>query len=214
MILGYCFDLDGTLLDTETLWVKAIDEFLQAEGQAISSDAAQALVYGHSWHDIHQEITKTYPDVQMPVAEMEQKIAPYYEALSSACDVRIPTSIELLKELADEAPICIVSGSTRATIERAIGTMDIAPLLQFFLGAEDYSPGKPDPACYALAAHRLGLAPESCMVFEDSQAGVQSAKAAGMLCIALARENAPQQDLSGADGQVSDLGGFDPVDWM
>ena len=214
MILGYCFDLDGTLLDTETLWVKAIEEFLHAAGHAISSDAAQALVYGHSWHDIHQEISSTYTDLQMPVTDMEHKIAPYYEALSSACDVRIPSSIELLKELADEAPICIVSGSSRATIERAIETMGITPLLQFYLGAEDYSPGKPDPACYALAAHRLGLAPESCMVFEDSQVGVQSAKAAGMLCIGLAREHAPKQDLSGADAQVSDLSGFDPIEWM
>ncbi len=213
MILGYCFDLDGTLLDSEIVWVEAIQQYITAEGAAITRAEADALVYGRSWHDIHKEIVSAHPTLDMPVKAMEECLAPYFAALLESRDVRIHSSITVLKHLAEEAPVCIVSGSSRATIADAIRTMDISAEVRFFLGAEDYSPGKPDPVCYTMAAHQLGLAPADCLVFEDSEAGVRSAKAAGMQCVALVSPNAPKQDISTADLILHDLADFDPADW-
>ena len=205
--------MDGTLLDTECLWIEAIEQYLQSVGHTLSREKANQLVYGRSWHDIYRDLVDQYPELKMPVAEMETHIAPFFEALGRARDVRIMNSIALLKQLALDAPVCIVSGSSRSTIAKGIERMGVAAQLAFYLGAEDYTPGKPDPACYLMAAQRLGLAPETCMVFEDSEAGVCSAKAAGMKCVALVRHEAPAQDISSADAQLDDLADFDPSAW-
>jgi len=81
--------------------------------------------------------------------------------------------------------------------------------VSFSLGAEDYGPGKPDPSCFLMAAERLGVNPEQCVVFEDSAAGVLAAKSAGMSCVALVRPGLPEQDVTSADRVVEDLGDFD-----
>lgn len=86
--------------------------------------------------------------------------------------------------------------------------MGIGRDVRFVLGAEDYEPGKPSPAGFLLGARRLGVPPETCLVFEDSRAGVLAAKQAGMLCVALARPGSHPQDLSGADWILEDLAAF------
>jgi len=105
--------------------------------------------------------------------------------------------------------VAIVSGSTRRQVAAAIELMAIEDHLQFYLGSEDYPYGKPDPSCFLLAARRLGVAPDRCLVFEDSTAGVRAAKAAGMRCIALYRPGHHAQNLTGADEVLTDLADFD-----
>jgi sugar-phosphatase len=122
--------------------------------------------------------------------------------------VTIPGSADLLKRLAATHPVCIVSGSIRHDIEHAIELMGVGELVAFYLGAEDYGPGKPDPACFLMAAAKLGCEPGECVVFEDSAAGLQAGKAAGMTCVALARPGAPAQDFAAADLVLEDLGHF------
>ncbi len=82
--------------------------------------------------------------------------------------------------------------------------------MRVVVATEDTPRGKPDPAPYLLAAERLGVAPEACVAFEDSRAGVLSAKAAGMRVVALQRPGAPKQDLSDADEVLMELGDFRP----
>lgn len=209
-IQAYCFDLDGTLIDSEVLWVEAIRTYLSEQGVAITAHAAEALVYGRSWRDIHAVITREHPHLAMPIAAMEAAIAPYYARLAAVRDIRIPSSIALLEQLARAFPVCIVSGSSRKTVGEAIAMMGIGASLRFYLGADDYAPGKPDPACYRLAAQRLGVDPAACLVFEDSHAGVTAAKAAGMRCVVLARADHPSQDFSAADLVLRDLADYQP----
>ena len=86
--------------------------------------------------------------------------------------------------------------------------MGVEDVVRLFLGTEDYAEGKPDPACFLLAARMLAVPPESCLVFEDSAAGVIAAKAATMTCVALQRPGRPAQDVSLADEVLSDLADF------
>jgi HAD superfamily hydrolase (TIGR01509 family) len=205
---AYCFDLDGTLIDSEVIWVSAIRDYLVDQIGAFTEESAFDLVYGHSWADIHSHVVKHYPTLAMPIHSMEAAILPYYKRIEQTRDVRIPSSIALLEHLAADHPVCIVSGSSTKTVNNAAIALGIDKHLRFILGADDYSPGKPDPTCYLLAAQKLGLPPSACTVFEDSHAGVRSAKAAGMRCIALARPGRPAQDLSMADHILSDLSDF------
>lgn len=209
MISAYLFDLDGTLLDSEVLWVETVSVFLRERGHAVSEAEARLLVYGRSWRDIHADILSRLPGLKMDSHEMEAAMAPYYRRLAQQQDIRIHGSIDLLKQLAGRAPVCIVSGSSRKTVGEAVAMMGISSHLKFYLGADDYSPGKPDPAGYLLAAKRLGIPPAECLVFEDSFAGVKAARAAGMRVIALVRPDSPYQNVEGADVVVDDLAKLD-----
>lgn len=205
MIRAIIFDLDGTLVDTEMLWVRGLEDYLHAAGFAMSHEEAVGLVFGRAWHDIYRELRRRYPAFRVPVDEAAAELNRRFEARKQGVDVRIHESIERLRSLAAAFPVCIVSGSGRREIAAAVELMGIEDHVRFFLGSEDYSPGKPDPACFLKAAERLGVDPADCLVFEDSAAGVRAAKAAGMRCVALQRPGLPQQDLSPADRVVDSL---------
>ena len=106
-------------------------------------------------------------------------------------NIAIKESIQLLKQLSNDYPIAIVSGSNRHHLKEFIGLLNIEKEIKFFLGSEDYINGKPDPEPYLKAAKKLNLDPEQCLVFEDSTAGVNSARQAGMFCVGLEREGTP-----------------------
>lgn len=143
------------------------------------------------------------------MAVIEEEMRQEFLQLRSRLDVRIHSSIALLRRLAADYPVAIVSGSPRHDIRHALEQEGLADCVRFYLGAEDYPRGKPDPAPYTTAAERLGVHAADCLVFEDSSAGVCSAKAAGMTVVALQRDEAPDQDLSEADEVLTDLADFD-----
>jgi HAD superfamily hydrolase (TIGR01509 family) len=211
MIRCYFFDLDGTLLDTEVLWVKATQDYLAGQGVPLTPAEALQLVYGRSWHDIYRDITRRHPALDRGLEAVGRELRGHYRALRAATDVRIAGSVALLVRLAATHPVAIVSGSPREEIADSIALLGIGSCVRFYLGAEDYAPGKPDPACFLAAARRLAAPPADCLVFEDSAAGVRAAKAAGMKCVALARPGAPPQDVAAADLVLDDLARFDPA---
>ena len=209
MVKAAIFDLDGTLMDSEILWVSAVEDYLNDHGHAMGHDEALSLVYGRSWTDIYENIISRCPEIDETMEEMEESLRVYIQNMQNGHDMIIEGSVMLLKRLARDMPVCIVSGAPVRDIESGIELMDINADIRFLLGAEDYAPGKPDPACFLKAAEKLNIAAGDCVVFEDSSAGIQAAKAAGMKCVALVRQGCPEQDVSDADRIVEDLALFD-----
>jgi HAD superfamily hydrolase (TIGR01509 family) len=158
---------------------------------------------------IWAEVCERFPDAYAASEKMEEVIRREFLRLRSKLDIRIAGSVSLLKKLAQDFPVVIVSGSPRVDVEDGIELLEIAPYLDFYMGSEDYHSGKPDPTCFLVASRKLKVPPNRCLVFEDSSAGVKAAKAAGMYCVALRRKNAPPQDLSAADQIREDLADFD-----
>ncbi len=213
MIRAFLFDLDGTLLDSEILWVEALEVFMKEQGAPIPHADALAIVYGVSWEEIYYDVARRFPGLFPEMADLYSGLQRCFIALRDSRDVRITGSIELLKRLSADYPVAIVSGSFSHDIQHGVEIMGIAPYIQFFLGGEHYAPGKPDPACYLMAAERLAIAPEHCLAFEDSTMGIRAAKDAGMHCVALQRAGRPRQDVSRADLVLDDLTRFSPQEY-
>jgi len=207
---AYLFDLDGTLVDTEVLWVEATATLLREMGKSVADEQAAAWVHGRAWHDIYADITAAWPDLAIGVEALDARLRPYYNGLRETRDVLIHSSVALLRTLSGHTPVVIVSGSPRSAIAEAVAQMGIGDDIAFFLGSGDYCPGKPDPACFLTAAARLVVEPGRCVVFEDSSAGIQAARHAGMAVVALARPTAPPQNIAPADWVVADLSEYTP----
>ncbi|MDD2456097.1 MAG: HAD family phosphatase [Kiritimatiellae bacterium] len=209
-IKAVIFDLDGTLVDTELLWADAISAYLADRQCHCPRETVLHIVFGHSWTDIYLALINRFPPLsQIPMCAMADQLRGYYLRLRQHSEnVIIESSVKLLKELAQDYPLAIVSGSPRDDVRDAVKLIGAESLVKSALGAEDYSPGKPSPAGFLTGARKLGVNPAECLVFEDSQAGVQAAKAAGMFCVALSRPRAHPQDLSAADLVLDDLADF------
>jgi HAD superfamily hydrolase (TIGR01509 family) len=202
------FDLDGTLMDSEVLWVEATEQYLRDRGHIVGHEEALAIVYGRSWRDVYGDVIARYPELDQTMEEMEESMRVYMLGLREEQNVVIDNSVALLARLAEEMPVCIVSGSPRVDVDAAVELMGVRGDLAFTIAADDYGPGKPDPTCFRMAAERLDLDPSQCVVFEDSEAGIIAAKSAGMYCVALVRHGVPAQDVTAADVVVEDLGDF------
>ncbi len=213
MIRVYIFDLDGTLVDTEILWVRAVREYLEDRTRPVSQEEALQIVYGKAWSDVRNTILDLYPEAESADRSLEEILRDYVNRYKEEEDVVIHSSLGLLKRLAADYPVSIVSGSARVDVDDNIEMLGIGDLLDFSLASEDYPSGKPDPTCYEQAARLHEVPPEQCLVFEDSTAGIVAAKRAGMACVALSRANRPAQDTSHADLVLSDLAEFEPEEF-
>ena len=208
---AFLFDLDGTLLDTESLWVKAIVEWLADRGAAMTEDVLAPIVIGHSWIDIQDSLHKTFP--QLPPAsavEDAKTLRPYYARLAvNPRDQIIPGAVEFFKKVSRIAPCVIVSGSPHDDVVKATEVCGIEDIVRFVLGAEEYGRGKPAPDGYLKAALMLEVDASECVVVEDSTAGVQAGRAAGMRVIGVDRNQRAPQDFAGCEWLVHDLSELD-----
>ncbi len=209
MLKAILFDMDGTLVDSETTYVKAVCLCVAAYGGHLEKDEAMTLVYGRSRSMISADIVEQFSQLAINKEQLEEEIDQRFEAMIEHEDIAIESSCAVLRELSKEYPIAVVSGSTRAHIANFTKRADVDTHIQFYIGADDYEYGKPDPSCYLMAAQQFNVEPQHCLVFEDSHVGVRSAKAAGMPCVALRRPGAIEQDVSMADVIVANLNEFE-----
>ena len=180
------FDLDGTLIDSEIIWIEAIQAALAAKGIQVTIEEVARFEYGRAWKEIFHSIHSQWPNAYPTIQEMEAFTIPYYERVTATRDISIHGSITLLKRLATEGyAVGIVTGSKRERVEAVIKKLELEPYVKGYVGGEDYSNGKPAPDAYLAGARLLGAHPSECIAFEDAPAGIASAKAAGMLCVAL-----------------------------
>ena len=174
---AYLFDLDGTLADTMPLhylsWQKAVAER--------GGSFPEPLFYQLGGVPLPRtvEILNERFGLHMPPHETaERKEALYLQSLSQVAPVA--SVLHYVERDYGRIPFAIVSGSPRATIVTTLTLMGLLDRFPVLVGAEDYARGKPDPEPFLVAAARLGVAPVDCLVFEDADAGIQSATSAGM----------------------------------
>jgi HAD superfamily hydrolase (TIGR01509 family) len=121
----------------------------------------------------------------MPVESLaEQKENLYFELLPQLKP--IPEVLEIIQAQHGQIPFAVVSGGRRNSVTNSLTTLGLMDRFETIVGAEDYVHGKPAPDAYLIAAARLGIAPKDCLVFEDTDMGIEAATAAGMASVKIA----------------------------
>ena len=121
-------------------------------------------------------------DIDMPIAEVaKRKEELYFEHLPNLqC---VPEVREHIDHQHGRIPFAVVSGSTRDSVEASLRAIGLLDKFEVLVCAGDYTKSKPDPEPFLVAAQRLGVSPEACLVFEDTQMGIDAATAAGMASV-------------------------------
>lgn len=200
-IHAFIFDLDGVLTDTAEYHYLAWKRLADEEGIPFSREDNESL-RGISRRESLAIILKgrEISEVQAQ-ALMERKNAYYLELIRqlSPKDL-LPGALPLLQEIRNaQMKIAIASASKNA--EEVVERLGLRSLIDVLVDGHMVARTKPAPDIFLLAAQRLGEKPESCVVVEDAAAGIQAAKAAGMLTIGIG----PQQRVGEADLVLSSL---------
>jgi HAD superfamily hydrolase (TIGR01509 family) len=178
--LAYLFDCDGTIVDSMPLHYVAWKQALGEWGCTLDED----LFY--SWGGkLPVEIIAALNqmrDLKMPVeAVAERKESLYYALLPELKP--IPEVLEHIDAQQGRIPFAVVSGSSRESIVKSLTTVGLLDRFPILVGSEDYARSKPAPDAFLTAAARLSIAPKDCLVFEDTDMGIQGATAAGMASV-------------------------------
>ena len=179
------FDFDGTIVDSEAPCAAAFADVVNSLGAEIGDREAAAICYGRSWHDAYADVAKMFPALNGQLDVFSETVRETIEQAGGFLGDPIPSSLSALKQVAQRMPVAVVSGSFRANLVTSLERLGVAQYVTTVVGDEDYSDGKPSPEPFLVGAKSLGFSPHRCVVFEDSDAGIQAARAAGIRCIAL-----------------------------
>jgi HAD superfamily hydrolase (TIGR01509 family) len=181
---AYLFDCDGTIADSMPLHYVAWKRALGERGCEFPEDMFYA------WGGMPAaEIVATLSAQQGLALDAEavahRKELLYYELLPQLQPVpEVLEQIELNWSLgSSRIPMAVVSGSTRESVIKSLELLGLLDRFDTLVCAGDYARSKPDPEPFLTAAARLNVAPADCLVFEDTDMGVQAATAAGMASI-------------------------------
>ncbi len=176
------FDMDGTLVDTELAAAKAVEECFAAWNHKVTAKDAD-FVTGRTWAKALEYLFSKYPPT-VPLADASRIILDSYRSKIETDLIEVPGAQLCVRDLAQEYPLALVSGSHRREILSILDRLNIRDCFKVILGCEDYPNSKPAPDGFLRALELLGADAHSTLVFEDSIAGIESAHAAGLsVCV-------------------------------
>jgi beta-phosphoglucomutase len=180
MTSAIVFDFNGTLSDDEPLMCEIFRELFAERGRPLSAQEYFDELAGLS----DPEIVRTWlgddhPDVDEVIAE---RVSRYRTAAGDGSTIHDHVR-EAVRYAAERVPLAICSGAARAEIEPVVQAAGLAGCFRVIVSSDDVVRGKPDPEGYLKALRLLGD-PRDGLVFEDTEAGIASAKSAGLHVIA------------------------------
>lgn len=177
------FDLDGTLISTEVhtdTTVTAVAARYGVTGYSLP----HFETHGRTWMHV-AETMLAQTSIRIPAATLAADLLEYWnEAVRAA--PQIPGAAQAMQAAVESGlTLAVVSSSPRSVIDYFVTQLGVADCVgaQARIGGDAVQAGKPDPAAFLLAARALGVEPAEALVFEDSRAGLQAARAAGMRSI-------------------------------
>jgi beta-phosphoglucomutase family hydrolase len=197
------WDMDGVLADTAPHHLRAWQEtftkrginFTEADfmrGFGVRNDAIIRNTLGEQTTDAETETIA------------REKEATFRRIIGK--DIKpLPGALELVRALYEKGvKMAIASSTVIENIRLIVGSLGIEKYFKAVITGHDVTKGKPSPQVFLVAAQRLGVEPQNCLVFEDAVAGVKAAKSAGMYCVAITSTH-PREKLAEADLVVDSL---------
>jgi HAD superfamily hydrolase (TIGR01509 family) len=185
------FDLDGVLVDAEIWWDEVRIGFAEGHGRTWTEADRAAIMGANSfgWSTTMRQ-RLDLPDLSREVIEAEivKAMVARYRAEGAP---RIPDAVEAVRRIAAQVPVAVASSGHPAVISAALASLGIAGLFAAVVSSDEVPVGKPAPDVYLLAATRVGIAPEACLVVEDSLNGVLAGRAAGMTVVLIPNAAVP-----------------------
>ncbi len=176
------WDVDGTLVDTAELHFQAWVRLANEMGRPFSREEFSATFGRRNPEIIRGLFNQNFSDAE--VLEIGTRKEDYYKAEAAKGINLLPGVERLLQGFADEGLLqAIGSSAPRGNLELILQLTQTASFFGAVVGMEDTQRGKPEPEVFLVAASRLGVDPGECLVLEDAVAGIEAAKAGGMLAV-------------------------------
>ena len=177
---AYLFDCDGTIADSMPLhfvaWSKVLSEW--------NCEFGEDLFYAWGGMPVATIIATLNEKhgLRMPIEDVARRKEEFYLEILPQVKA-VPEVLEHIEASHGRIPLAVVSGSTRDSVTASLEMLKILDKFDTLVCAGDYHKSKPDPESFLIAAARLGIAPECCLVFEDTDMGIQAATAAEMASV-------------------------------
>jgi HAD superfamily hydrolase (TIGR01509 family) len=204
MIEAILFDLDGLMVDSEPHSIASWQAVLAKRGAQFDR-AALDSVLGQRVIETAELAIRLFHLAERP-DELASEKAEYQIAHLNGNLTAMPGLIELL-DWVDQSALkkAVASSGLRRYIEAVLTTTGLRERFDVIISADDVINGKPAPDVFLAAARALDVTPGNCLVLEDAPAGVQAAKAAGMMCFAVPNAPSHALDLSLPDRILTSL---------
>lgn len=175
---AFIYDCDGTLVDSMSLHFEAWrGAFAQAGARFDFTWPLFLSRAGKSLERTVLELNAQFGESMDALRVVEAQRRLFFERIDQ---VRPVPEVVAFTARHPAAVQCVASGGDRHVVERELSVIGIRDRFSFVVCSADVERGKPDPDMFELCARRLGVAPERCLVFEDSPLGIEAAKRAGM----------------------------------
>lgn len=180
---GYIFDCDGTLVDSMPLHYRAWNASFAHHGAPWAW--TEELFYASAGipdREIVRGLNERWGAEISAESIHEYKLHWYFERMNELKPVEAVAE-QVRRCHRAGAPVSVASGSDRSLVESSLEFTGLRHFFDIIITPADVARGKPAPDMFLLAAERMGVEPARCLVFEDGQAGITAAVAAGMQCV-------------------------------
>jgi HAD superfamily hydrolase (TIGR01509 family) len=188
---GIIFDMDGLMFDTEPIYRKSMQQAAVELGYDID-DQLQNRLFGRSISDWRTTLIQIFGENYPQFSKRRRQI--WEQHVQEVGVTQKPGLVDLLNQLdEDNLPKGIATSSTRPDALLCLG--ELAERFEVIVTGDEVKQGKPAPDIFLLAAQRLALSPQHCLVLEDSESGAHAALAADMSVIIVPDLNPPSSEL-------------------
>ena len=210
-ISAVVFDFDGVLADSEPLHLRSYQEVLTPLGITLTRDEYYSHYLGYDDEGVFTRIAQAH-GLRMDERRVGALIAEktrVFDDMIAAGEMLYPAARACVQRMAARFPLGIASGALRHEIEAILRAGNLHGHFRFIVASGETPEGKPAPDPYRRAAELHGIAPAGCVAVEDSRWGIESAKSAGLWCVAVTTTY-PREALTTADKIIDSLDELTP----
>ena len=177
---AYLFDCDGTVVDSMPLHYLAWRQAVKEWGGELDEEVFYAWG-GRPVADMVADLN-SQQGLSIPLKAFTLRREELYRAMLPKLTA-VPEVRQIIEQTRGRIPFALVSGGARDSVTASLTAVGLSDQFDVMVCADDYTRAKPDPEAFLLAAKLLAVPPESCLVFEDTDMGIQAATAAGMASV-------------------------------